>query len=96
MPLHYKEKLTLSSTINGEINMKLVPHGSNQNVVIFENGIKVLFSYSTPVAAFHPIQGWLMTEEKYSRTTSKHINQWLKGLTVTVVSQSDINNLVEG
>jgi hypothetical protein len=76
--------------------MKLVPHGSNQNVLIFDNGIKVLFSYQTPVAAFHPIKGWLMTDVKYSRTTTKHIHQWLRGLTVTVVDQSDINCLVEG
>jgi hypothetical protein len=76
--------------------MKLIPHGSNQNVLSFDNGIKVFFSYRTPVAAFHPIQGWLMTDEKYSRTTTKHVRAWLKGLTVTVVSQSEIDNLVEG
>ena len=76
--------------------MKLVPHGSNQNVLIFDNGIKVLFSYQTPVSAFHPIKGWLMTDVKYSRTTTKHIHQWLRGLTVTVVGQSDIDQLVEG
>ncbi|NDB61161.1 hypothetical protein EB001_22380 [bacterium] len=76
--------------------MKLVPHGSNQNVLIFDNGIKVLFSYQTPVAAFHPIKGWLRTDKKFSNTTSKHINKWLAGLNASTISQSFLDNLVVG
>ena len=76
--------------------MKLVPHGSNQNVLIFENGIKVLFSYQTPVAAFHPIKGWLRTSKKYSVTTSKHINKWLAGVSPSIVNQDLIDSFVEG
>jgi hypothetical protein len=76
--------------------MKLIPKGSNQNVLSFDNGIKVFFSYRTPVAAFHPVKGWIRTEQKYSVTTSKHINKWLSGLNATIVPQSEIDNLVEG
>ena len=76
--------------------MKLVPHGSNQNVLIFDNGTKVLFSYQTPVAAFHPIKGWLRTDSKFSVTTSKHINKWLSGLNASTISQSFLDNLVVG
>ena len=54
--------------------MKLNPVGSNQTEVELGNGITVLFSYKTPVAAFVPGQGALCTRTKYSRTTSKHIN----------------------
>jgi len=75
--------------------MKLVPHGSNQNVLILENGTKVLFSYRTPVAAFHPIKGWLRTDRKWSATTTKHINKWLSGLNASIISQSFLDNLVE-
>jgi hypothetical protein len=75
--------------------MKLVPIADNQNVLSFENGIKVFFSYRTPVAAFRPGKGWIRTEQKYSATTSKHINIWLGGLNATTVPQSEIDNLVE-
>jgi hypothetical protein len=77
-------------------HMKLIPHGSNQNVLIFENGTKVLFSYQTPVAAFHPNQGWIRTSKKFSVTTTKHINKWLAGINAASVDHSFLEILVEG
>ena len=44
----------------------------------YPNGAHVLFSYATPVGAYIPGLGWLETERKYSRTTSKHVTQWLR------------------
>lgn len=55
--------------------MKLNPVGSNQTEIERENGVTVLYSYSTPVAAFVPGKGGLVSSKKYSRTTSKHVNQ---------------------
>lgn len=43
----------------------------------YPNGAHILFSYSTPVGAYIPGLGWLETERKYSRTTTKHVSQWL-------------------
>jgi len=79
--------------------MKLIPLASNQTEVKFENNIYVFFSYRTPVAAFVPGMSFIRTKEKYSRTTSKHINKWLASSganrsTVTEVDQSVIDNLV--
>lgn len=38
----------------------------------------VLVSYTTPVAAFVQGQGFLRCSERYSVTTTKHINKWLR------------------
>jgi hypothetical protein len=60
--------------------MHLKPIGSNQTELMLSNGICVLFSYSTPVAAVDSKNGTgqiLITEEKYSTTTTKHINRWV-------------------
>jgi hypothetical protein len=54
--------------------MKLNPIGSNQTEIEKDNGVTVLYSYKTPVAAFVPGKGALCTTQKYSVTTSKHVN----------------------
>lgn len=40
-------------------------------------GMKVLFSYKTPVAVIFPQGHAYTTEKKWSVTTARHINQWL-------------------
>ena len=74
--------------------MKLHNFASNQTVVEFKNGTVVLFSYNTPVAAFVPGQGYVRTNHKWSVTTSKHINKWLRGVIgVAGVDQSYLDNI---
>ena len=75
--------------------MKLLNIGSNQTQIEIGKGVFVLFSYKTPVAAFIPGQGYIRTNHKWSRTTSKHINKWL-GATATEVDQSVLDTLVGG
>ncbi len=77
--------------------MKVQPIGSNQTQVSLADGTEVLFSYSTPVAALVPGKGWIRTATKWSVTTSKHINAWLRkncGGEVAVVPQWDLDQLV--
>jgi hypothetical protein len=57
--------------------MKLKPIGENQNEVELPNGVTILFSYRTPVAAHIPGSGYVKTDRSWSRTTSKHINQFI-------------------
>jgi len=38
--------------------------------------------------------GFVRTETKYSRTTSKHINQWLDGAKAETVPQATIDALL--
>ena len=74
--------------------MKLIPLGSNQNLVQLNSGVQVLFSYKTPVAAHVPGQGYFRTNHKWSQTTSKHINKWLRNaIGVASVDQSVIDNI---
>ena len=58
------------------------------------NGKSVLFSYETPVAGWCE-QGAFRTEDKFSMTTSKHINKYLGGKDVgRSVPQAWIESLV--
>ena len=57
--------------------MKLNPVAANQNEVELPNGTTVFFSYRTPVAAHIPGVGYVKTDKQWSRTTSKHIGQFI-------------------
>lgn len=52
--------------------------GSNQTEISFNNGTTIFFSYETPVAGHDLVKGYFKTGTYYSRTTSKHINNYLK------------------
>ena len=54
----------------------------------------VLFSYETPVAAHVPGLGW-MTTKAQSRTTAKHINQWLRGADAELVPVEFLRALMQ-
>lgn len=73
--------------------MKLKPVGSNQTELEKDGGVTVFFSYQTPVAAFVPGKGALVTSKHYSRTTSKHIGLAVKrwGANRTEVDQGVID-----
>ncbi|NDB60697.1 hypothetical protein EB001_19965 [bacterium] len=80
--------------------MKLIPLGSNQNLVQLNSGIQILFSYKTPVAAYVPGEGYYRTNYRWSNTTTKHINKWLRSnsaargaIIVDSVDQSTLDNL---
>ena len=77
--------------------MKVQSIGSNKTEVSLADGTEILFSYSTPVAALVPGKGWVRTAHKWSATTSKHINAWLRkncGGTVQTVPQWELDQLV--
>ncbi len=70
--------------------------GANKTELVTDSGLIVLFSYQTPVAAQLPSGRYVKTSKKWSRTTTKHITQWLTGVysDVEEVEQSFIDNLV--
>jgi len=85
--------------------MKLKSLGANQTELTLNDGSQILFSYETPVCvrteAMHCGQMQTrvcVTTEKYSRTTSKHINNWVANLSdiIMMVEQSEIDNFVKG
>jgi hypothetical protein len=75
--------------------MKLKRRGSNQTVIEYPDGVEVLYSYNTPVAAFVPGRGYVRSSTKYSVTTSKHVNSWVGGRNVgTVISQEELDEII--
>lgn len=76
--------------------MRLNQTGSNRVVLTLPNRTRVLFSYSTPVAAIVPAQGQFRTEERYSVTTTRHVNEFLDDETeVFTVHQDQIDELLD-
>jgi len=74
--------------------MKLRPLASNMTEVETK-AATILFSYSTPVACcLNNGNGYFRTSQKWSVTTSKHINKWLAGAKAAEKDQSFFDNLV--
>jgi len=76
--------------------MKLNRIGNNETVVSFDDVTEVLFSYDTPVAGRRLTDDGLQifkTDKKWSVTTSKHINKYLKKFNAEAVElpQDEIN-----
>lgn len=76
--------------------MELIAKGSNQTVLRFDDGREVFFSYSTPVAGFLPGVGHFRTEQRYSITTTRHINKYLDGVRAVNASPAEIQAIVDG
>ena len=73
--------------------MKLTPIAANRNVISYNDGTEVFFSYSTPVAGYSNELGYVRTEDWYSSTTTRHINKYLGDIEATKVPQQTINEL---
>jgi len=84
--------LKLKQLGNNKTELKIGPDfgsGSTPPERIF-----IFFSYETPVAGWDN-QGAFRTEEKYSKTTTKHVNEYLGGKDIgRTVSQQYINSLL--
>jgi hypothetical protein len=78
--------------------MKLIPIASNMTVLELDDETEILFSYSTPVAGNNNLSGFFVTEENYSRTTTRHINRYLSqydlGEGAKKISQAAIDQMV--
>jgi len=74
--------------------MKIRPIASNMTEATV-NGITLLYSYETPVAGYDE-HGAFRTDEKFSVTTSKHINKYLGGKDVgRTIPQAYIEGMVQ-
>lgn len=78
--------------------MNLTPLASNMtelelNGVIGGLPLKVLFSYRTPVAFSDSVGLCFITDQYWSRTTSKHINKWLEGRPAKKIPQGSLDKL---
>lgn len=77
--------------------MNLVPIKQNMielNLRRYSKDIKILFSYQTPVAYCDGFQ-FYKTDRRWSNITTRHINQWLKGLPAKVIPQYELDDLLK-
>jgi len=75
--------------------MQLKRIKNTQATEITINGRQILFSYSTPVAC-KGFDGAFKTEKFHSKTTTRHINNWLKHRThVQTLPQESFDTMVE-
>ena len=65
--------------------MQIERIGDNETKV-YTSVYTVLFSYNTPVGFFNGNK-YYRTDEFHSRTTSRHINKWLEGISADRISQ---------
>ena len=73
--------------------MKLEKIGVSKTLLTLSSGSEIFYSYNTPVAA--QVAGeFYKTNEYYSKTTCKHITQYLNGRYAHEVDQSFINQIV--
>ena len=73
--------------------MKIKRLGASKTLLALPSGSEIFYSYDTPVAA--QVAGELYkTKEYYSRTTSKHITQYLNGRYAHLVDQSFIYEIL--
>lgn len=80
--------------------MKLIKIGSNVTEMETKDGLVILFSYETPVAARFPNGRCVRTSKKWSQTTTKHINKWLPSnslcLPVEELEQYELDLILKG
>ena len=74
--------------------MKIKRLGASKTLLALPSGTEVFYSYETPVACLMSDDELFITEEYYSRTTSKHITQYVNGREAEKVPQSFINQIV--
>ena len=77
--------------------MKIKLIGANQTEVQLSDHYEtqIFFSYEQAVCVRNE-DGCFVTEEKYSNTTTKHINKWCQFLKRTMVPQTRIDNFING
>ena len=68
--------------------------GSNKTLITFPNGLELYYSYSTCVCCYSPLtKEFYRTSKKWSRTTTRHINEYLKGCEAVEKSQDYFDNI---
>ena len=71
--------------------MKLKKIANNVTMLDFGNRF-IVFSYETPVI-YHDCETLYVTDKFWSKTTSKHINQFLGGRNSVAIKQDELNTI---
>jgi hypothetical protein len=82
-------KTAIKARFNGEVEQV----GSKQLFVVSFPTYKLLVSYLT-IVGYHRDQSWLLTKDKYSQTTTRHINYFRYGRIHWLIEQEHLEGLV--
>lgn len=86
-----------ASSVTEQPKMQLIHHSLKETELVFSNGTIVFFSFSDPVVAYTPELGWMKIAETKSKTTNRHINDFLvrrADSRAKTVPQEEINRIV--
>jgi len=76
-----------------EMKLKTIARNMTE---IEADGVRVLFSYQTPVACHIEGVGYFKTDKGWSPTTSRHIGKWLGPWKPMFAQQEFFDNLLVG
>ena len=62
--------------MNVKIKNEAKIRGTSARAATRADGVQILISYATPVAAFIPGRGYFRSSRRYSVTTSRQVNEW--------------------
>lgn len=70
--------------------MKLTKLGPNMTELEFSDGLRVLISYETPVAARYSGLSAIKSDQYFSRSTTAHVKKWLGEMPCATVPHVEI------
>ena len=74
--------------------IRIVDKESNYLVLSVDN-VELLFSYDTCVAGYTPDYGNFKTDKFHSKTTSKHVNKYLRNKAWETIENDKINEIIK-
>lgn len=74
--------------------MKLIRISANVRELLLDDGLRVLLSYSTPVAVIMPDGSTFVTDKRWSVSTTKHVSKWC-GWNHPKIAQEELNKLLD-
>ena len=69
-------------------------NGQSNNTQVILPGLTLYFSYSTVIAFYTPDTGRIVSENIWSTTTGKHINNLKNGATRIKVNRAEFENML--
>lgn len=68
---------------------------THAHIVTCDDGTRILYSYTTPVAVHYPESGYFVSAEYYSRTTNAHIREFVRSSEASVIGKLSPESLLD-
>lgn len=70
--------------------VRVKPKGTDPVVLEYVDGTRIYFSYESPIAAYVPGRGYIVTDLDITKTDEYRVQEWLGKAPHEVVPQSEI------